>query len=333
MNLIKKPILTLLTGLILAAALPVTALAEELIVGGQAVGIRVRTEGVLVSGTAAVETEEGPRSPAEEAGIREGDRILAANGRELHGAAELIAVVAETGGESVELSLLRGEEKLRLWVRPALSADGRWMLGMWLRDAVTGIGTVTFCDPETGVYGALGHSITDEEPGICVPLESGVISEAVITGVTPGAPGSPGALNGDFGSGAVLGSVERNSELGIYGVAERPLGSITAEVGLAQPGPAVILATVEGNQVREFRIHISRVWREDGREQLMFSVTDPELCALTGGVVQGMSGCPILQEGKLVGAVTHVLLNDPTRGCGLGIRDMLAAAGLEPKAA
>ncbi len=304
----KKSILTLLTGLLLSAALPVTAFAQELIVGGQAVGIRVRTEGVLVSGTAPVETAEGAVFPAEEAGLREGDRILGVNGRALHGAAELIAAVGELEGEAVELEICRGEQRLCRRVQPALSAEGQWRLGMWLRDAVTGIGTVTFCDPETGVYGALGHSITDEEPGICVPLESGVISEAVITGVTPGAPGSPGALNGDFGSGAVLGSVERNSELGIYGVAERPLGSITAEVGLAQPGPAVILATVEGNQVREFRIHISRVWREDGREQLMFSVTDPELCALTGGVVQGMSGCPILQEGKLVGAVTHVLV-------------------------
>ena len=290
------------------AALPVTAFAQELIVGGEAVGIRVRTEGVLVSGTAPVDTAEGQRSPAADAGIREGDRILQVDGRDLHGAAELIAAVGEAGGAQVELTLQREGEKLCLWIAPALSTEGRWMLGMWLRDTVTGIGTVTFCDPETGVYGALGHSITDEDLGSVIPLEDGGIYEAQITGVSPGAPGEPGALNGEFGGGAMLGSVEHNSALGIYGVADRPLGSFTAETGQVQPGPAVILATVEGREVRRFQVQVNRVFREDGREQLMFSVTDPELRSLTGGVVQGMSGSPILQEGKLVGAVTHVLV-------------------------
>ncbi|MBR3474021.1 MAG: SpoIVB peptidase [Oscillospiraceae bacterium] len=329
----KKTIMTAVTGLLLAAALPVTAFAQELIVGGLAVGIRVRTEGVLVSGTAAVETREGARSPAEEAGVLEGDRILELDGRELHGAAELIAAVGEAGGAQVELTLQRDGQELNLWVLPALSTEGRWMLGMWLRDTVTGIGTVTFCDPETGVYGALGHSITDEELGAVIPLDQGGIYEAQITGVNPGAPGVPGALNGEFGGGAKLGSVEHNSALGIYGVAERPLGCVTAEVGRVQPGPAEILATVEGREVRSFQVLVTRVFREDGREQLMFSVTDPELCSRTGGVVQGMSGSPILQEGKLVGAVTHVFLNDPTRGYGLSIQDMLEEAGLQELAA
>ena len=242
----KKSILTLLTGLLLSAALPVTAFAQELIVGGQAVGIRVRTEGVLVSGTAPVETAEGAVFPAEEAGLREGDRILGVNGRALHGAAELIAAVGELEGEAVELEICRGEQRLCRRVQPALSAEGQWRLGMWLRDAVTGIGTVTFCDPETGVYGALGHGLTDEELGTQVPLETGTISEAEICGVTPGSAGSPGALNGEFGGGRVLGTVDYSGSCGIYGVAERALGSFTAEVGHVQTGPASILATVEG---------------------------------------------------------------------------------------
>ena len=302
----KRTIVTSVIGLLLTAALPVTAFAQELIVGGQAVGIRVRTEGVLVSGTAQVETEEGSVCPAEAAGLREGDRILAVDGEELRGAAELIAAVGRAQGESVELLVQRGGERLTLPVQPALSRQGQWMLGMWLRDAVTGIGTVTFCDPETGVYGALGHSITDEELGRDVPLAEGSISEAVITGVTPGVPGTPGALTGEFASGAVLGSVERNSELGIYGVAERPLGSFTAETGSVRPGQAVILATVDGREVRHYSVTVTRVYKENGREILSFEVTDPELRSITGGVVQSMSGSPILQEGKLVGAVTHV---------------------------
>ena len=251
----KKSILTLLTGLLLSAALPVTAFAQELIVGGQAVGIRVRTEGVLVSGTAPVETAEGAVFPAAEAGLREGDRILGVNGRALHGAAELIAAVGELEGEAVELEICRGEQRLCRRVQPALSAEGQWRLGMWLRDAVTGIGTVTFCDPETGVYGALGHGLTDEELGTQVPLETGTISEAEICGVTPGSAGSPGALNGEFGGGRVLGTVDYSGSCGIYGVAERALGSFTAEVGHVQTGPASILATVDGREVREFADH------------------------------------------------------------------------------
>ena len=302
----KKCILTMLTGLILSAALPITAFAQELIVGGQAVGIRVRTEGVLVSATAEVETAEGPRSPAADAGLREGDRILRVDGVQIHGAAELIAAVGAAGGAPVELTFSRDGALLRLPVEPALSAEGQWMLGMWLRDAVTGIGTVTFCDPETGVYGALGHSLTDEELGIPVPLESGSITQAEICGVVPGSAGSPGALNGSFSGGKVLGTVESSGDCGIFGTAERSLGSFTAEVGSFRVGPASILATVDGTRVQEFSVRITRIYRDAAGEHVMLSVTDPELCALTGGIVQGMSGSPILQDGKLVGAVTHV---------------------------
>ena len=164
-------------------------------------------------------------------------------------------------------------------------------------------------------------------------MAEGSISEAVITGVTPGVPGTPGALAGEFGSGTVLGSVVRNSELGIYGVAERPLGSFTADTGHVRPGPAVILATVEGREVRHFAVTVTRVYQEKGRELLSFEVTDPELRAVTGGIVQGMSGSPILQDGKLVGAVTHVFVSNPARGYAVGIQDMLKSAGLPEQAA
>ena len=333
----KKCILTMLTGLILSAALPITAFAQELIVGGQAVGIRVRTEGVLVSATAEVETAEGPRSPAADAGLREGDRILRVDGVQIHGAAELIAAVGAAGGAPVELTFSRDGALLRLPVEPALSAEGQWMLGMRLRDAVTGKTTHPTAtaekDPETGVYGALGHSLTDEELGIPVPLESGSITQAEICGVVPGSAGSPGALNGSFSGGKVLGTVESSGDCGIFGTAERSLGSFTAEVGSFRVGPASILATVDGTRVQEFSVRITRIYRDAAGEHVMLSVTDPELCALTGGIVQGMSGSPILQDGKLVGAVTHVFVNDPTRGYGLSIRDMLEAAGLEEQAA
>ena len=329
----KKTILTALGCLILALAFPVTAFAQELIVGGQAIGIRIQTEGVLVSGTAEVETAEGACCPAEESGIREGDQILRVNGRELHSAAELIAAVGQAEGGPVDLTLRREEALLRVTVQPALSSQGQWMLGMWLRDVVTGIGTVTFCDPETGVYGALGHSITDEGSGCSVPVETGSITEAEIFSVTPGTAGAPGALNGDFTGGRTLGSVEQNSPRGIYGTASVPLGGQTAEVGEFRTGPATILATVNGREVQEYEVRITRLYHDAGGEHVMLTVTDPELRAMTGGIVQGMSGSPILQDGKLVGAVTHVFVNDPTRGYGISIQDMLEAAGLEEQAA
>ena len=208
--------------------------------------------------------------------------------------------------------------------------DGCWACGC---GTLTGIGTVTFCDPETGVYGALGHGLTDEELGTQVPLETGTISEAEICGVTPGSAGAPGALNGEFGSGRILGTVDYSGSCGIYGTAERAFGSFTAEVGHVQTGPASILATVDGREVREFAVQITRVYRDGNGEHVMLSVTDGELLNLTGGIVQGMSGSPILQEGKLVGAVTHVFVSDPSRGYGLSIQDMLDAAGIREQAA
>ena len=329
----KKSICSALGCLLLAAVFPIAAFAQELIVGGQAVGIRIETEGVLVSGLGQVETAEGSRSPAADAGLREGDRILQADGREVQSAAELIAAVGAAEGRPLVLTVEREDLTLLLTVRPALSQEGQWMLGLWLRDVVTGIGTVTFCDPETGVYGALGHGISDETSGCRVDVGAGSITEAQITGVTPGAPGSPGALNGDFTGGRVLGSVERNSDCGIYGRAAAPLGERTAEVGEFRTGPAAILTTVNGRELREYEVRVTRIYRDGAGEHVLLSVTDPELLALTGGIVQGMSGSPILQDGKLVGAVTHVFVNDPTRGYGISIQDMLDAAGIEEQAA
>ncbi|MBR5093659.1 MAG: PDZ domain-containing protein [Oscillospiraceae bacterium] len=324
----KRWILTVLGSLLLATVLPTTAYAQELIVGGQAVGICIRTEGVLVVELAPVETAAGSRSPGAEAGLQEGDRILAVDGAPIHGAAELIAAVGERDGEPVELRLMRGEQSLCCSVQPALSADGRWMLGLWLRDAIAGIGTVTFFDPETGVYGALGHSISEETGGPAVPVEEGSITEADIFSVVPGAAGTPGALNGDMSGGVVLGTVERNNACGVYGTLARSMGGVVAETGHFRTGPATILATVEGREVREYAVRIDRVYRDGSGEHATLTVTDPELRALTGGIVQGMSGSPILQEGELVGAVTHVFVNDPSRGYALSIQDMLQAAGL-----
>ncbi len=202
------------------------------------------------------------------------------------------------------------------------------MLGILLRDALSGIGTLTFCDPESGRFGALGHSVNDGGTGLPIPLRGGSITDAQIVSVKPGASGAPGELDGVADLGRVLGSIERNTENGIFGTAFDSLGGRRLEVGVIRAGPASIVSTVEGHEAREYAVEVNRVYRDSGGTHAMLSVTDPELLARTGGIVQGMSGSPIIQEGRLVGAVTHVFVSDAARGYAVSIQDMLRAAGL-----
>ena len=323
----KKIIGTLLV-LLLLAALPAAAFAQELILGGQPLGIELQTDGVTVAGFAEVETGDGARSPAREAGVCEGDRIVAVGETSITAAEDFIAAVAALEGDAAELRLRRGGEELRVRVEPARTADGQWMLGLWLRDQSAGIGTLTFYDPVSGVYGALGHGVTDEGGGEPLPIRGGRITDAQIVSIRPGSPGLPGELSGCADRACPLGEVSVNCACGIFGAAGEALGEGVAEVGEPVPGPASILTTLEGRRVRAYAAEISRVYTEDGAQRLLLTVTDPLLRELTGGIVQGMSGSPILQDGKLVGAVTHVLVSDPCRGYGIGIAAMLEAAGL-----
>ena len=311
----KKAVLTALFGFFLATALPTAAYAQELLVGGQVVGIQISTEGVMVAGVAQVETPEGACSPAMDAGIQEGDFITELDGQKVLSARALIEGVSAKDGQSVALTVRRNDKNLRLEIKPAKSADGHWMLGMWLRDGVSGIGTVTYYDPATGIFGALGHSISDFDTGVTVPLGEGSITDAQIVSICA-----------DLGR--VLGSVLGNTDHGIYGKSYAALSGAPVETGQICTGRASIVSTVSGRETREYQVEINRVYQDTDGEHVILTVTDPELRTLTGGIVQGMSGSPILQNGKLVGAVTHVFVNDPCRGYGISIQDMLDDAGL-----
>lgn len=225
------------------------------------------------------------------------------------------------------VQLTRAGQLIQFTVTPALSQeDGCWRLGLWLRDGIAGIGTVTFYDPETGLFGALGHSINDVDTGILLPLGDGTITSATVSDVQRGEKGKAGELHGAFDTESKLGEVKQNTSSGIFGTAFCGFEGVpipVAEDSEIENGPATILANVEGSEVREYAVEISRA-QSGGR--LMVTVTDPELLAATGGIVQGMSGSPIIQNGKLVGAVTHVLISDPTRGYGITISSMLRAA-------
>ena len=301
-----KRIISALCALVLTAALPAAASAQELMLGGQPVGIELQTDGVVVAGFAEVETETGICSPAKEAGLREGDRIVQIGDTPVTAAEDLVRAVGELQGETAEITVRRGETSQTLPVQSVRSADGQWMLGLWLRDESSGIGTLTFYDPSSGRYGALGHGVTDETSGETLPIRGGRITEAQIVSVTPGSPGTPGELTGCAERSSALGSIEKNCEKGIYGEAGAVLGEGSAEVGTPTPGPASMLTTLEGRRVKAYAVEISRVYTEEGVQRMLLTVTDPLLRELAGGIVQGMSGSPILQDGRIVGAVTHV---------------------------
>ena len=302
----KKRITAVLGVLSAFLLLPGAAWAEELLVGGEAVGIEISADGVIVSGFCEVQTADGAVCPAREAGFAVGDLIVKLDGTPVRSAEDLIAAAARLGGGEGETEVLRGGAAQRLRVSPALSDNGQWLLGLWLRDGVSGVGTITFVEPQSGVYGALGHSVNDESSGRAVPLREGRISAAEIVSVSPGVPGTPGELCGSAGAEGRLGSVEKNTSAGIFGHLSMVRGGRLAKTGEMKPGRASIVATLAGHEAKEYAVEIDRVYSEGGQTHALLTVTDAALCSCAGGIVQGMSGSPILQDGSIVGAVTHV---------------------------
>ena len=309
--------------------------AEErrLIPGGKSVGIAIGTDGLVVVGTSDLGQAA---SPAERAGLRSGDVITAVNGVDVASSEELSAQLEP--GEAAELQVARNGRTLTLSLTPeADPRDGELRIGAWVRTSTAGVGTLTYVDPEDMRFGALGHAISDVDTGVTLPVAEGALYESEIVQINPGQRGAPGEIVGDFLSRAEqIGAVTTNCDRGIYGdsysgdLSELPYpeGLPVATRSQIHTGAAQILTTLD-DDVRSFDCEIERVESGDGAQTraLTLHVTDPELIARTGGIVQGMSGSPIIQDGRFVGAVTHVLVNDPTRGYGIFIESMLDAAG------
>ena len=314
-----------IAGFFLAAVFILTvsaaAMAQELIPGGKALGIKLTTDGVMVAEVTGVETDNGTLSPAEDAGIQKGDIITRIGAQKISTADDFISAAGALNGEKISVTVERSGKAHQFNVQPVMSLDGTWKLGLMLRDGISGVGTLTFYDPETGIYGALGHSISDSDTGSTLPLGNGSIYDAEVTGIVPGEVGTPGALDGSTDEAALLGDIQINCGCGIFGAAEfdgKPI-----ETGEIKTGKATIYCTLSGDTVSEYQIEVRRVYENDEMRTVLLTVTDPALIEQTGGIVQGMSGSPIIQEGKLVGAVTHVFVNDPTSGYGISIQDML----------
>lgn len=314
----------------------------EVIPGGQAVGVMLRSRGVLVVDYAPVPVDGGRSAvPAREAGIRPGDVITRINGTPVESDWAAARLIDQAGrqGQAVELEVVRDGRVMHRRLYPVFNRDQqRFAIGVWVRDSVAGVGTLTFYHPETRRYAALGHVVADAETQAPLPAGGGEILPARITAIEPSRRGDPGEKIGVVSPEAgALGTIERNTPVGISGrlLREPPPGPVTTPVpaalaGEVHPGPARILTVVEGEEPRAFDIEIERVNRfgAAGGKDMVIRVTDPELLARTGGIVQGMSGSPILQDGRLVGAVTHVFVNDATRGYAVFIERMLEAAGL-----
>lgn len=300
---------------------------ELVIPGGNAFGIKMFTDGVLVVGLSDITSSGNVRNPAKSAGIKVGDIILSMDGRTVRSNEDVGAIVSSCGGRAVDIELERAGERQTLEINPVKSEDGVYRAGIWVRDSSAGIGTMTYYDPSNGLFAGLGHAICDIDTGNIMPLQSGEIVDVAILGVNKGASGAPGELKGTFLPNTT-GDLCINSQAGIFGYGDMPDMQCTP-VPLAmrqevQEGPAQIRCTLDGNKVETYDVLIEKVSmaQENPTKNMIIRVTDPRLLAKTGGIVQGMSGSPILQNGKLVGAVTHVFVNDPTRGYGIFAENM-----------
>lgn len=308
---------------------------------GTPFGIKLVTDGVMVVGMGNVqatnpsmETSAGSESaaltnPAKDAGIEEGDVIISIDGNKVESKQEVSEIVDQCTGQPVQVTVRRNDEFLDFSIQPVKSAvDNRYHIGLWVRDSSAGIGTMTFYDPERQAFAGLGHAICDVDTGQIMPLSQGEIVEASITGIKPGRSGTPGELQGSFVNTKAMGELVANSYNGVYGTLyTSPLYAQTIPMALSQEvreGPAKVVTTVAGEKPRYFDITIEKVSlsQDEPTKNMVVRIVDPDLLALSGGIVQGMSGSPIIQNGMLVGAVTHVFVNDPTRGYGIFAENM-----------
>ncbi len=288
---------------------------------GNPFGIKLLTDGVIVVEVSGFETESGFKSPASEAGIKTGDIIKTINGKKISSNDDIEKLVSGGGGNELTIKLVRDDKTIFLNVNPELcSSDGSYRIGLWVRDSSAGIGTVTFYNPETGVFAGLGHPVCDVDTGNILPLSKGEVAEVTVNGIKKGTAGAPGELLGSFSSASAIGSLELNCENGLFGIIS-PFTPCNEAVPLGmrqeiEVGEAYIYTTIDGSKPQKYKIVIEKIDLHDtkGSKNMIVRVTDKELLEKTGGIVQGMSGSPIIQNGKLVGAVTHVFVNNPTKG-------------------
>ncbi|MUK87178.1 SpoIVB peptidase [Ornithinibacillus sp. L9] len=314
----------------------------KVIPGGQSIGVQLHTLGVLVVGHHIVNGENGSLSPGEDAKIEVGDVILEINGNEIKEMKDVKPLVEEAGnnGEDLTLKVKRGEETFETKLKPVYDPkEKEYRIGLYIRDSAAGIGTMTFYEPESKKYGALGHVISDMDTKKPIEIHNGTIVRSSVTSIEKGNNGTPGEKQAKFSmKDNKIGSITKNSPFGIFGKLDNGItnGNYDKPMSIAlshevKEGPAKILTVIDGEKVEEFDVEVvsSIPQKSPATKGMVIQITDPKLLEATGGIVQGMSGSPIIQDDKIIGAVTHVFVNDPTSGYGVHIEWMLQDAGVD----
>lgn len=299
-----------------------------LVPGGEPFGIKLLMDGVMVVGTGSIKTDNGTICPAKECGLEKGDVILSANGMDITQNSQIQEIVSKSKGIPITIEYIHNDEKTETKLMPAISEDdGTYKAGIWVRDSIAGIGTITYREPSTNRFGGLGHPVCDSDTGEIIPVSSGETADVTINQIIKGTSGNPGELHGNFSSKLSSGLIYCNNKYGVFGELFAPVNSSEAiPMGLKQEikeGHAKIRATIDETGPHEYDIEIESIdYNNAGTKNMIIRVTDKDLLAKTGGIVQGMSGSPIIQNGKLIGAVTHVLVNDPEKGYGIFCENM-----------
>lgn len=320
-----------LLGIIPVKTAALTQVKEKKVyVSGESFGIKLYTDGVIVVGTKDVQTDSGKCNPAKEAGLEKGDIIISINGIKTTTSTQVEDIFNDNNGSEYKIKVKRNGNYKNFTLKPAYyAAEGKYKVGVWVRDSTAGIGTVTFYNPENSSIAALGHPITDVDTNEIMPILNGEAVEAKVTKLYKSRDGETGSLCCDF-SNNVIGSLTLNSKCGIYGkytadISNRPLYDVALSQEI-EKGPAQLLSTVDGDKPKLYSVEIIRIsMRENNNEKnMVVKVTDEELLKKTGGIVQGMSGSPIIQNGKLIGALTHVIVDNPEKGYAIFAEKMLA---------
>ena len=292
---------------------------------GTVAGVKLYTSGVLVVGMTEVQGIDNVKhKPYENCGIKEGDMIISIEEKDISNTLDLVNSVNKSNGEELDIKYVRDGQTLECSIQPVQTGRTEYKLGLWVRDSAAGVGTVSFYEPKTKTFGALGHGITDIDTGNLINIANGEFITTKVISITKGLEGTPGKMQGTINNQKNIGKIYKNTNFGIYGIVENLAAlnidsSREMDVALReeiQLGKATVLTSLNEESAKEYEIEIEKIYTNNDydNKSMLIKVTDEELLQKTGGIIQGMSGSPIIQNGKFIGAVTNVLVNDPKQG-------------------
>ena len=292
---------------------------------GNLIGAKLYTSGVLVVGMSEIQGDDQQKhKPYEGSGIEEGDMIVEMDSKKIANTDELVETVNSSKGKAIQIKYVRNDEIITTGIQPIKSEDNEYKLGLWVRDAAAGVGTLTFYEPSTGKFAALGHGIVDVDTGYIINIANGELVTSNLVAIKKGEKGTPGEIKGSIDSGVTIGNISKNTNFGVFGLVSNKNnlnlnGAKEYEVALRseiQTGGAEIICELENGKKEQYKIEISKIYTSNNydNKSMMIKITDERLLQKTGGIIQGMSGSPIIQNGKFVGAITNVLVSDPTTG-------------------